>query len=108
MADPTDFAGAALAGSGHGGDESATAALRDLLAAQRSRLAMFTSCAWFWDDPSRSETVTALRYAADAVELVRRVTGHDAEPAVIAALGSLRSNVTGESGAELWVRAKRG
>ena len=69
---------------------------------------MFTSCAWFWDDPSRAETVTALRYAADATDIVRRVTGHDAEPAVIAALTPLRSNVTGESGADLWARAKRG
>lgn len=107
MSDPTDFARAALAGTNHGGDETAITTLRDLLGAQRSRLAMFTSCAWFWDDPARSETVTALRYAADATETVRRVTGYDAEPAVRAMLSGLRSRATGESGTQLWERAKR-
>jgi hypothetical protein len=44
--------------------------LRDLLDAQRWRLAMFASCAWFWDVPHRIETGGALRAAVCAARLV--------------------------------------
>lgn len=36
---------------------------------QRHRLMMFTSCGWFFDDPSGLETVQVLRYASRAMEL---------------------------------------
>jgi hypothetical protein len=40
------------------------------MAAQRWRLAMFASCAWFWDVPERVETAGALRAAVHAARLV--------------------------------------
>jgi hypothetical protein len=42
----------------------------DLMEAQRWRLAMFASDAWFWDDPLRIETRQAFRSAARAARLV--------------------------------------
>jgi hypothetical protein len=47
----------------------------DLLEAQRWRLAMFASDAWFWDDPVRPETKQVLRAAARAVRLADDVAG---------------------------------
>jgi hypothetical protein len=105
--DPEDFARAATAGTEHARDPYTAIIVRDLLAAQRSRLAMFTSCAWFWEDPSRQETVNVLRYAADAIARVRLYTELDAEPAFIAALAPIHSHITGESGADLYARALR-
>lgn len=48
---------------------------------------MFTSCPWFWGDPTWIEITTALAYASDAIGRVRRVTRLDIEPAFRAALG---------------------
>jgi len=36
---------------------------------QRHAMLMYTSCGWFFDDPSGLETTQILRYAARAVEL---------------------------------------
>lgn len=47
--------------------------LTALMAAQSSRLAMFASCGWYWDDPRRPETRQVLRFAAHAVRVVDRV-----------------------------------
>ncbi|MFN8518012.1 MAG: DUF3536 domain-containing protein [Chloroflexota bacterium] len=44
-----------------------------LMAAQASRLAMFASCGWYWDDPRRLETRQVLRFAAHAVRRVDEV-----------------------------------
>ena len=101
-ADPDDFATAALAGSPWADDPASVRDVRDLLAAQRSRLAMFTSCGWFWDDPSRQETMSCLEYAADAVAKVRRVTGLDAGPPFEKSLAGFRSHVTKETGDALY------
>ena len=40
-----------------------------LLEMQRHAMLMYTSCGWFFDDPSGLETTQILRYAARAVEL---------------------------------------
>ncbi len=106
FADPDAFAWAAVAGSPIAGDPDATLLVRDLLDAARSRLAMFTSCAWFWDDPSRPETLACLRYAAHALATVRRITGVDAEPELLADLAVIRSLRTGESGDDLYRRMR--
>ena len=100
-----DFALAALAGSPWSDDLTSLALVIDLLSAQRSRLAMFTSCGWFWDDPSRQETMTCLAYAADAISKVRAHTGVDAEGDLVSALGTFWSPLTGKSGAVLYTQA---
>jgi hypothetical protein len=41
---------------------------RELLEMQRNALRMFTSCAWFFDDPAGLEVPQALRYAVVAAE----------------------------------------
>ncbi len=46
-----------------------------LLEAQRWRLAMFASDAWYWEEPSRPETKQALRSAARAARLVDGLAG---------------------------------
>jgi Domain of unknown function (DUF3536)/Glycosyl hydrolase family 57 len=55
------------------------AAFRRLMEAQRWRLAMFASCAWFWESPDRIETAGALRAAARAARLVDWSAGTDLE-----------------------------
>lgn len=41
----------------------------ELLALEENALRMFTSCAWFFDDVARIETIQVLKYAAFALEL---------------------------------------
>jgi len=48
-------------------DEAARA--RELLVLERDALALFTSCAWFFDDIGGLEPLEVLRYAAHAIEL---------------------------------------
>jgi hypothetical protein len=63
-----------------------------LLLLQRERLAMFTSCGWFFDDVSGVEGVQILQRAARAVDLAR-LLGDDAEDAFIERLAAAPSNV---------------
>jgi uncharacterized protein DUF3536 len=50
-------------------DAGARSTVWQLLELQRHTLLMYTSCGWFFDDPSGLETTQILRYAARAVEL---------------------------------------
>ncbi|HEX9045344.1 MAG TPA: DUF3536 domain-containing protein [Candidatus Limnocylindrales bacterium] len=59
------------------------ATILDLLEAERWRLAMFASDAWFWEDPIRPETKEVLRFAARAARLVDRRAGTRLEEAFI-------------------------
>jgi len=43
--------------------------------AQRWRLAMYASCAWFWERPDRIETAGALRAAVRAARLIDGAAG---------------------------------
>ena len=79
--------------------------LVELLMAQASRLSMFASDAFFWEDPSRPETLQALRFAAHAVRLVDAATGLRLEAAFVDDLGALRSPLTGADGVELYALA---
>ena len=54
-------------------------ALTELLYAQESRLAMFTSCAWYWADLDRPEPAIALRHAGFAARTLDELTGSDLE-----------------------------
>jgi Glycosyl hydrolase family 57/Domain of unknown function (DUF3536) len=60
----------------------------------------YTSCAWFFDDPSDLETLQVLAYAARALELAGQV-GASARPAFLRALSAVKS-VDGRTGPELF------
>lgn len=76
--------------------EAMTAAQRDtiwsLQEMQRHAMLMYTSCGWFFEDPSRIETLQVLRYAARAVGLAKTITGRDLEPDLLTRLTAARSN----------------
>jgi alpha-amylase/alpha-mannosidase (GH57 family) len=67
--------------------------LFQLLEMQRHTQLMFTSCGWFFDDISGLETVQNMFYAARTIQLARKATGQDLEPAYTAKLESAKSNV---------------
>jgi len=54
-----------------------------LLEAERDALRMFTSCAWFFDDPQGLETQQVLRYARHAQELVEQRPQAPVEPPTV-------------------------
>jgi Alpha-amylase/alpha-mannosidase len=76
----------------------------ELLEMENGALRMFTSCAWFFDDVARIETIQALRYAAFAIEL----SGDAArlEAGLMERVGDVRSNDPAEGTVrDIW-RAK--
>jgi Domain of unknown function (DUF3536)/Glycosyl hydrolase family 57 len=70
-------------------DRSQHATFLGLMAAQRWRLAMFASCAWFWEDPHRPETAGALRAATRAARLMDELTGSGLERRFVADLAMI-------------------
>ena len=64
-----------------------------LLEVQRQTQLMYTSCGWFFSELSGMETVQVMKYAARAIQLARRATGLDLEPAFREALALAPSNV---------------
>jgi alpha-amylase/alpha-mannosidase (GH57 family) len=69
---------------------------------------MLASCAWFWEDISRMETVEVLRFAARGIELAKRLTGVDLEPSFTDMLSKALSNDHRfGSGADLYGRLAR-
>jgi hypothetical protein len=86
--DPAAFAATWL---GSAPDASAAATLADLMEAQRWRLAMYASCAWFWETPDRIETAGALRAGARAARLIDAVAGTALEQRLLADLALIRS-----------------
>jgi hypothetical protein len=53
------------------------------LESQRHAMLMYTSCGWFFDEISRTESVQCMLYAARTAQLVRELTGHDLEPQLV-------------------------
>ncbi len=66
-----------------------------------------TSCAWFFEDLARIETLQVLQYAARATELGEALLGLDLEPAFVETLAQARSNdpEVGD-GRAVWERVK--
>jgi len=58
-----------------GASETQHAKFAAVMEAQRWRLAMFASCAWFWEAPARIETAATLRSAVRAARLVDGLAG---------------------------------
>jgi hypothetical protein len=78
---------------------------RQLLEANRHALAMFTSCAWFFDDLGRLEPQIALRHAARALDLLPRADHDRLEAPLRVTLGQAHSNDPAKgSGADIWQR----
>lgn len=73
----------------------------ELLEMEDASLRMFTSCAWFFDDLARIETIQVLKYAAFAIEL-----SHDAarlESGLLDRIGDAKSNDPKEgTGRDIW------
>ena len=72
--------------------EETTRMLR-LLEMQRYLMLMYTSCGWFFDEPSGPETVQVLQYAARAVQLSEQLFGGDIEGPFLQRLESVQSNI---------------
>jgi len=72
-----------------------------LLEAQRHRLAMYASDAWFFDDLSRLEVRSNLSHAALAIELTSRATGIDLTPDLRSDLVAAKSWLTDETGRDI-------
>lgn len=90
--------------AGHG-SQADRALLLDLMEAQRWRLAMFASDAWYWDDPVRPETKGALWAAAWAARRIDALAGSGLERRLVADLALLSSRGHGIDGAEIYRRA---
>jgi len=54
---------------------------------------MYTSCGWFFDEPTGPETVQILQYAGRAVQLGQQLFGGDREEEFIKQLEAVRSNI---------------
>ncbi|MEK7389257.1 MAG: DUF3536 domain-containing protein [Elusimicrobiota bacterium] len=80
-----------------------TLALR-LLTLQRERLAMFTSCGWFFDDISGPQAVACLQRAARAADLAAALAP-DLEKDLLERLRACRSNIARFNiGSDVWTR----
>jgi len=74
-----------------------------LLAMQRSALASFASCAWFFDDLARIEPLNGLTWARRALDLLAATGGPDVEEGMVRILADAHANRPGAgSGADLW------
>jgi alpha-amylase/alpha-mannosidase (GH57 family) len=64
-----------------------------LLELQRHLMLMYTSCGWFFDEPSGPETVQVLQYASRAVQLSQQLLGGNREEQFLKRLELVRSNI---------------
>jgi alpha-amylase/alpha-mannosidase (GH57 family) len=64
-----------------------------LLELQRHLMLMYTSCGWFFDEPTGPETIQVLQYAARAVQLGQQLFGKDREEEFLNRLEMVRSNI---------------
>ena len=80
---PAAFAAARLGASA---PAEASAAFLAVLEAQRWRLSMFASCAWFWESPDRIETLASIRAATRAARLIDGLAGTSLERRLVADL----------------------
>lgn len=64
----------------------------ELLELQRHAMLMYTSCGWFFDEPSGLETIQVLRYAARAMQLAQGLFGNRLEPGFRERLSHAPSN----------------
>ncbi|MGH7581765.1 MAG: DUF3536 domain-containing protein [Gemmatimonadales bacterium] len=93
------------AGPDFAGERQLPREARRLLAAGRHALAMFVSCAWFFDDLGRLEPAIALRHAARTLSLLPVADAEQLEAELVATLATARSNDPQKGdGAAIWRR----
>lgn len=64
-----------------------------LMELQRHAMLMYTSCGWFFDDPSGIETVQIIQYAGRVVQLGEDLFGDAVEPRFLELLEQAKSNI---------------
>src|SRR5215469_12660403 len=64
-----------------------------LLEMLRHLMLMYTSCGWFFDEPTGPETVQVLQYAGRAVQLGQQLFGGDREQEFLERLQPIASNI---------------
>lgn len=75
----------------------------ELLELEEGALRMFTSCAWFFDDLARIETIQVLKYAAFAIELSG--DAERLEKGLLERIGHAKSNDPKEgTGRDIWLK----
>jgi hypothetical protein len=75
----------------------------ELLEMESGALRMFTSCAWFFDDLARIETIQVLKYAAFAIELSG--DAERLETGLLERIGDAKSNDPAEGTArDIWLK----
>ena len=78
----------------------------ELLELESHLLSAFTSCAWFFADPSGIETLLSLRHVAVVFDTAARVLGLDACEEFLTRLQAVRSNLQPSlDGRDLWARS---
>ena len=73
-------------------DEEEMRILR-LLEMQRHLMLMYTSCGWFFDEPTGPETVQVLQYAGRAAQLAEQLFNANHEELLLRRLEKMRSNI---------------
>jgi alpha-amylase/alpha-mannosidase (GH57 family) len=64
-----------------------------LLEMQRHLMLMYTSCGWFFDEPTGPETIQILQYAGRAVQLGEQLFGGQREEEFLERLEAVHSNI---------------
>ena len=64
-----------------------------LLELERHLMLMYTSCGWFFDDPTGPETVQVLQYAGRAAQLSEQLFGANHEEQLLRRLEKMQSNI---------------
>ncbi len=72
--------------------EKEAANVFSLLEAQRMRMFMYTSCAWFFNDISGVETRQAISYALRAAQITEAVSGADLTKSLVSDLYKVKGN----------------
>ena len=86
-------------------DAETTRAL-ELLELKSHLLSAFTSCAWFFADPTGIETLLSLQHAALVLDTAERVLGLDVTTGFLERLERVRSNADPTlTGRDLWARS---
>jgi hypothetical protein len=106
-ADPDDWAAHELESIGRRAGRAERERLSALMRAQASRLAMFASCGWFWDDPRRPEVHQVLRFAAHAARLTDATLGSRLEATLVDDLAAVRAPAHDTDGPRLLTAALR-